>query len=347
MKSLFIVLTVAATLLIVACAPATAVTPAAPTPTPTTSMLDAAKNEGKITVYTSLNADEFVVLVTEFNNKYPEIKVSFWRGTSDDVGAKAISEFRANNFAVDVLDAEDVDMIRLLNAGVLGRYKSPELSVYPADSYDPDGFYATDRLLLVVMGYNTNLVKKELAPKTWDDLLDPKWAGRMGVERGDFQLIAYSTLAWGETKAQNFWKRLGAQNPRVIKGHTELANALAAGEIAVSPTVFAHRIQTLKDEKNAPVDWVRSDPVFEFPTMIAIAKNTRNPNAARVWIDWVLSEAGQQAYTNLGRIPLRPGVKTKPASLLLGLNIYYGDPKILTKSNELQTQYRTLFGVKD
>src|SRR5574341_709647 len=186
MKALSSFPTIAAILLIAACEPATA-TPAAPAPsrapTPTSGMnlLDAAKKEGKVTVYTSLNADEFVVLVTEFNKKYPEINVYFWRGTSDDVGNKALAEFRANNFAVDVVDAEDVDMIRLLNAGVLGQYKSPELNVYPAASYDPDGFYATDRLLLVVMGYNTNLVRKELAPKTWDDLLDPKWTGQMGV----------------------------------------------------------------------------------------------------------------------------------------------------------------------
>lgn len=328
-------------------APAATTAPTtAPQPTATLSLLDAAKKEGKVSIYTSLNADEFEPIVKEFNKKHPDIKVDFWRGGSEDVTAKALTEYRANTFLVDVLETTDVNVVQLLSAGVLGQYKSTELKAYPAGVADPDGYYSTDRVNLTVIAYNTNLVKKEDAPKKLEDLLDPKWAGgKIAIEADDFPLMAYTAKVWGDAKANDFWTKLAAQKPRVVKGHTELANFLVAGEFTVSPTVYAHRIESQKAKK-APVEWVKTDPVYGFPHVIAIAKNVVHPNAAKLWIDWFLSEAGQQAIANVGRYPVRPGVKTNPEGLLQGLNIFYGDPKSLLKADDIQKQYYTLFGIK-
>lgn len=315
----------------------------APSPVPTTGQVDAARKEGKLTIYTSLT--EIVPVVAEFNKMYPEIRVEYFRSNSEEVSAKVISEYRANTSIADVIEDIDVSLIQVLNAGALGQYKSPELNAFPSTSYDKDGTYATDRTNLLVIAYNTNLVKKELAPKTWDDLLDPKWSGQIAVEPDDYPLLAYSTLAWGEARAQDFWKRLSAQKVRTVKGHTELANALANGEFSISPTVYAHRVQAMKEDKK-PIEWVRSDPVFGAPNMIAIAKSPKNPNAARVFIDWILSMVGQQVLANTGRIPIRPGIKTKPEGLLTGLNVYYSDPRALAKAEDLQKQYHGFFGIK-
>ncbi len=360
MKRALFVLTVVLALLIVACstaatptaapptsAPVVTPTPVAPvvTATPGVSTLEAAKTEGKVTIYTTTDLQEFEPLVKEFSKQYPDIKVDYWRAINEEMTQRALNEFRSSNFTVDVVEGPDVGIVQMLNAGMLGQYKSPELSAFPDSSYDPDGYFVTARATLIVIGYNTNLVTKELAPATWDDLLDPKWAGQMAIESSDYKLIAYSTLVWGESRAQNFWKRLAAQKPRVVSGHTELANMLAAGEFAVTPTVYAHRIQSLKDDKKAPVDWVRTNPVFESPVLVATAKNAPHPNAARVWVDWYLGPAGQQALVNLGRIPVRLGIKTKPEGLLNGLNIYFADPRAVLKT-DVQTQYRTLFGIK-
>ncbi len=328
-------------------APAATTAPTtAPQPTATLSLLDAAKKEGKVSIYTSLNADEFEPIVKEFSQKYPDIKVDFWRGSSEDVTAKALTEFRANTFLVDVLETTDVNVAQLLSAGVLGQYKSPEQKAYPASAIDPDGYYTADRVNLTVIAYNTSLVKKEDAPKKLEDLLDPKWAGgKIAIEASDFPLMAYTAKVWGDAKANDFWTKLAAQKPRVVVGHTELVNFLTAGEFTVSPTVYAHRIESQKAKK-APVEWVKTDPVYAFPHVIAIAKNVVHSNAAKVWIDWFLSEAGQQAIANVGRYPVRPGIKTNPPGLLDGLNIFYGDPKSLLKADDIQKQYFTLFGIK-
>jgi len=368
------VATLAITLMIsaIACAPAPApapttapptAAPAAPTtvapaatsaPAPTTAaaapsaadLLAAAKKEGKVVIYTSFNAEEFDPVAATFNKKYPDIKVDYYRANSEDVAAKALNEFRANSFLVDVVETNDTDIVNLWSTGVLGQYKSPELKGYPDGSYDPDGFFATSRLNLVVITYNTNLVKKEDAPKKLEDLLDPKYAnGKIAVEASDFPLMAYTQKVMGDAKANDFWTKLGALKPRVVIGHTELANFLAAGEFAVSPTVYAHRVESLKDKK-APVEWVRTEPVYAFPLDLGIAKNAPHPNAAKVWTDWFFSAEGQQAVADIGRFPARPGIKTKPPGLLDGLKIYFGDPKSLIKADDLKKQWATLFGIK-
>jgi iron(III) transport system substrate-binding protein len=326
-------------------APTSAPAPTAAPPTPAASTLDLAKKEGKLMIYTSLNAEEFEKVVPVFTKKYPEIKVEFFRADSEGVTQKALTEFRANTHIADIVETNDVNITQLISAGVIAQYKSSETKAYPAGSYDADGFYAADRINLVVIAYNTDMVKKEDAPKKMEDLLDPKWAGKIAVEPDDWPLMAYTTKTMGEAKAQEFWTKLAAQKPRVVKGHTELANFMVAGEFAVSPNVYAHRVISLQDKK-APIDWVKTDPVYAFPHVVALTKNAKNPNAAKVWIDWLLSVEGQEALVAAGRIPARPGVKTKPAGILEGINIFYGDPKSLLKADDIQKQYYTLFGIK-
>jgi iron(III) transport system substrate-binding protein len=325
-------------------APAATSAPAAttaPTAAPTASaasILDAAKKEGKLMIYTSLNADEFDVVLKDFSTKYPDVKVEFYRGDSESVTQKGLTEFRAKTYIPDILETNDVNISQLMSEGVIGNYVSPSAASYPPGAKDPDGGYVAARLNLIVIAYNTNLVKKEDAPKGWNDLLDAKWAGKIAVEPDDWPLLAYSTKVWDEAKAQDFWTKLAKQNVRVVKGHTELANFLVAGEFAVSPTVYAHRVLSLQDKK-APIEMVKTDTAFAFPHVISIAKNAPHPNAAKVFIDWYLSEDGQNALVKAGRIPVRPGIKTKPEGLLEGFkDLYYGDPKSLLKAADVQKQ---------
>ncbi len=307
--------------------------------------LDAAKKEGVVTVYTALSADSLAKLIPIFNKKYPDIKLDTWRESSAPVAQKALAEFQANKPVADVIELLDKDIGLLLNAGVYGQYKSSETQAYPAATYDPDGYFATDRLNPLVIAYNTNLVKKEDAPKRLEDLLDPKWAGKIAVEPQDWVLIAYTKNVMGEAKANDFWTKLAAQNVRVISGHTELLNALVAGEFAVSPTVYAHQAETQKTKK-APVDWVRTDPIYISTVAIGIARNPAHPNAAKVFIDWILSAEGQEVITAANAVPARPGIKTNPEGLLSGLNLSYGNPKLLLKSEDILGQYNKLFGIK-
>ncbi len=327
-------------------APATSPPTVAPTAAPTVSLLDAARKEGKVMIYTSLNADEFDIVLKEFSTKYPDIKAEFYRGDSESVTQKALTEFRAKTYLADILETNDVNITQLISEGVTGTYVSPEAAAFPAGAKDPGGAYVAARLNLLVIAYNTQLVKKEDAPKKLDDLLDPKWSGKIAIEADDWPMMAYTSKVMGEAKSNEFWTKLAAQKPRVVKGHTELANFLVAGEFAVSPTVYAHRVLSLQDKK-APIEMVKTDTVYAFPHVVSIAKNVQHPNAAKLFIDWYLSVDGQNALVKAGRIPVRPGIKTKPEGVLDGfVGIFYGDPKSLLKAAEVQKQYYTLFGIK-
>lgn len=333
--------------------PATSAPTSAPKPTaapPTAaaplSLLEAAKKEGKAMVYTSLNADEFEVVLKEFSTKYPDIKIEFYRGDSESVTQKALTEFRAKTYVADVLETNDVNITQLMSEGVVGTYVSPEAASFPAGAKDPEGGYVAARLNLLVIAYNTQLVKKDDAPKKLEDLLDAKWSGKIAIEADDWPMLAYTSKVMGDAAANDFWTKLAKQKVRVVKGHTELANFLVAGEFAVSPTVYAHRVLSLQDKK-APIEMVKTGTAYAFPHVVAIAKNVAHPNAAKLFIDWYLSEDGQNALVKAGRIPVRPGIKTKPAGVLDGFaNIFYGDPKTLLKAADAQKQYYTLFGIK-
>ncbi len=322
-------------------------------PAPTTAaappsaadILAAAKKEGKVMIYTSLNADEFEVVTAVFAKTYPDVKIEFYRGDSEGVTQKALTEFRANTFIPDILETNDINITQLASAGVIAPYKSPEVSAYPKGAYDPNGNYAAARVNLLVIAYNTDLVKKQDAPKKLEDLLDPKWAGKIALEADDWAMIAYTSKVMGDAKAQEFWTKLAAQKPRVVKGHTELANFLVAGEFAISPNVYVHRVFSMQDKK-APIDWVKTDPVYAFPHVVSLAKNAPHPNAGKLFIDWYLSKDGQEALVKAGRVPARPGVTTKPPGAYDGLNIFYGDPQSLLKADDVQKQYYTLFGIK-
>ncbi len=325
---------------------ATAVPPTAVPALSAAQILDAAKKEGKLMIYTSLNADEFDVVLKDFSAKYPDIKVEFYRGDSESVTQKGLTEFRAKAYLADILETNDVNITQLDSEGVLGQYVSPEAAAYPAGAKDPNGTYVAARLNLLVIAYNTQLVKKEDAPKKLEDLLDPKWSGKIALEPDDWPMMAYTQKVMGEAKATDFWTKLAAQKPRVVKGHTELANFLVAGEFHVSPNIYAHRVLSLQDKK-APIEMVKTDTVYALPHVISLAKNAPHPNAAKVFINWYLSVDGQNALVKAGRIPVRPGIKTKPEGLLEGFtNIFYGDPKTLLKAADIQKQYYTLFGIK-
>jgi iron(III) transport system substrate-binding protein len=199
-----------------------------------------------------------------------------------------------------------------------------------------------DRINTVVIAYNTNLVAAADAPKTWDDLLDPKWQGKMAVELSDTELLGNMANAWGQARAYAFWDGIAAQKPEIVEGHTELAEALAAGTYAISPTTYAYRIEKLKAD-GQPIEWVRTDPVFATPSILGLAAQAPHPVTAKLFIDWLLSERGQVVIRDMGRIPARPGISSDPPALTEGLNLYYTPIAVTDHFAEYMEKWNNLF----
>lgn len=312
----------------------------------TMSLEDAARQEGgDLMVYTSMNIDDLEVVLDRFKSAYPFVETEYYRAGGDEVIQKALIESQAGQVFADVFETQAFEVYRLREAGLLQPFAAPEGDAYPDSARDPDGYWNTSRLVTVVIGYNTDLVDSADAPAAWDDLTDPKWQGRMGVEASDVELLANMVEAWGEERSYALWEGIAAQQPAIIDGHTELAELLAAGEFAISPTLYGHRVERLK-ANGAPIEWINADLNVAYTSLVAMAADAPNPATARLFINWLLSEDGQTAIRDVGRIPARPGVESDPPELTAGLELTYSSPALAAEYNTYADRWNALFGLE-
>ena len=282
-------------------------------------LLAKAKQEGTVTIYTSLAPTESQPLAQAFEKKYG-IKVELWRAISERVVQRAVSEARAGRHSADVVATNGPEMETLARENILTPYFTPHAADLPPASIPKHRLWMPDRLQIFVVGYNTNLVKREELPKTLMGFADPKWKGKIGVEAGDFEWMATLVKKWGEP-GMAFFRKLAELKPEVRKGHVLLAQLIAAGEIPVGLTTYSGNAETLK-RKGAPIDWAPIDAVAR-PQGIGISRRAPHPAAALLYADFVLSaEDGQKMYEAMGR----PPVNTKVKSGLTNFSMTFLDP---------------------
>ncbi|HSK28530.1 MAG TPA: ABC transporter substrate-binding protein, partial [Candidatus Limnocylindria bacterium] len=215
---------------------------------------EAAKPEGEVVLYSSLNNEQIVTLVDAFKKKYPFIKPSFFRATSERVLHRAMTEARAGRFAVDVLTSAGFQVQLLKESGLTQRYLAPEASNFDDGFKDSEGHWVSVHSLLNSMAYNTQLVRPSEAPKRYEDLLAPRWKGRIGVNVQDPEWYVSLQRRWGKEKARGFLKALAAQQPGVRDGHNLTAQLLAAGEYHVVTNTYAHIAARIKSQ-GGPVQY--------------------------------------------------------------------------------------------
>jgi iron(III) transport system substrate-binding protein len=309
-------------------------------------LVEAAQAEGgELTIYTSMNIEDLEEILTIFRERYPFTKTDYYRAAGDDVIQKIMTEDHAGKHFADVIETEAFEVYRLMQAGLLQPYVAPQSSAYPDSLKDPAGYWTVDRLNTVVIGYNTELVSQADVPTTWEDLLDPKWKGKIAVEVNDIELLADMVRYWGKEKTYAFWGGIAAQEPGIVDGHTELAEFVSAGEFAISPTLYGYRVEKLKAD-GAPIEWVRTDPVFAYTQLLAMASNAPNQATAQLFINWLLSEEGQFVYRKVGRIPSRPGIGTDPPGLIEGLNLVYSVPSLAADYDSYASKWRSFLALE-
>src|SRR3981189_1474353 len=212
----------------------------------TQRLVEGAKKEGTLSMYTSAQSDDMGALVAAFEKKYG-IKVSMWRTSSEKVLQRAVTEARANRFAVDVLETNGPELESMHREKILQKVASPHHADLIAPALRPHGEWVGTRLNVFVQAYNTNLVKKEELPKSWEDMLHPKWKGRLGIEAEDVDWFAMVIKEIGEDKGLTLFRAIVARNGlSVRRGHTLLAGLVASGEGPFALTVYNHNADKLK-----------------------------------------------------------------------------------------------------
>ena len=270
-------------------------------------ILAAGRKEGVVVIYTSLNTKDSVPITEAFEKK-TGIKCELWRSSSEKVLQRAVTEARAGRNTFDILETNGPEVEAMYREKLLEEFWSPHFKDLPPAAFPPHRHYVADRFNFFTVGYNTNLVKDP--PKSYQDLVNPAWAGRVGIEAGDVDWFAAMVKDMGEEKGMAYFRKLSAMKPQVRSGHTLMAELVASGEIPLVMTIYNHNIERLKD-KGAPVEWKALDPTFGRPNAIALARKAPHPNAALVFADFMLSHEGQELLKKRNRVPASRAVKTK------------------------------------
>jgi iron(III) transport system substrate-binding protein len=271
--------------------------------------IQGAKKEGSLVVYTSMTVDQAQKLNDAFRAKFPFLQINMFRAVGERLLTKIMTEAQAGKFDFDIVQSAETQVYFLKKRNLLSKYLSPELKNIQKGFFEPDGYWSAVYMMPNVIGYNTRMVKRSEVPRSDEELLNPKWKGKIGMDHTKPEWFAWRLKRMGEEKGLAYMKKLGAQEFRLYAGLTILTNLLAAGEFPLVLNTYLHNAEESK-RKGAPVVWVAQDPVFTKFQPIGIGAKAPHPNAAKLFVDFILSEDGQKIIASFGRVPTRRGVPT-------------------------------------
>lgn len=308
-------------------------------------IVEGAKKEGRLLLYTSLTLQEFDEIVAPFHKKYPFLKAESFRGNALQLLQKITTEARAGRPQVDVAQFNGFEAWQLHKLGLLQSYRSPEAAKFADRFKDSDGYWTTPYTNYLVLGYNPTLVAPGDVPRRWEDLLQPQWKGaKFALDRDNAVWYGGLSLYWGKERASKFMKALAGQQPSMRKGHTLIATLMASGEFPLG-LVYAHRVEEMKAKGMKTIEWVALEPIVATPIVIGIAKNAPNPNAAKLFVDFFLSTEGQSvSQKQQFRVPANPDLppispKLDPKNLKVSLV----NRQIADRYQEYDKEYQELF----
>jgi iron(III) transport system substrate-binding protein len=324
----------------------------APAPEPVTpALIEAAKKEGKLVFYTAMDLQLAERFGRTFEQKYPGIAVRVERSGAERVFQRIDQEYRSNIHAVDVVNtADQAHCIIWKRNGWLAAYLPEEVAKnYDRRFYDADALHVTTRVLVSPFGYNTKLVKAADAPKSFADLLDPKWAGKMVKAHPAYSgTIMNATFQIARDLGWEYFEKLAKQRIMQVQSATDTPKKIALGERAIMIDGAGYLVIQAK-EKGEPVDVIypaEGTPLATSPS--TVFKGAPNPNAARLFFSWLHGREGQQLlvdfarqYSPHGQTVEKPGVRK-----LADIKLMREDPEGVEKmADEVKTRYGKIFGV--
>ena len=273
--------------------------------------LEKARQQGKVVLYTSMGASDAAAVVKAFERKYPFVRLEPYRTSSEKVLVRLVNEHRAKKYFGDVVTVDGLQSEVLKEKGILDRYAFRETVNFPAQWRDPEGYWTAVHQILYVMAYNTKLVSEAEAPKRYEDLLNPKWKKKLGMDAEEYYWFGAMLEVMGREKGLGFMRALAAQEPDFRKGHTLLTELLSAGEFPVVVALYQHRVDEFIS-KGAPVQWILSHPLIGSSRHnVSLLVGAPRPDAGKLFIDFMLSTDGQQVLRERGRVVGRRGIEPK------------------------------------
>jgi len=315
-------------------------------------LVEGARKEGKISFYTGLIVDQVVrPLKDAFEKDYPFLQVDFFRGNSENIAQRVLLEHQAKRYDVDVISGSAATTI-VQQAGYMQRFYSPHLAEYPAELKDSKGFWGSTNVYFMTLGYNTRNVKANELPKSYEDLLNPRWKGQMmwSTSRGSGapQFIGNILLTMGQEKGKAYLQRLKGQN--IVKSTAsarQILDLVIAGEYPIAIQIFNHHAYISKTA-GAPVEWQPLEPVTATINTIGLAGQAPHPHAAMLFLDFLLSKKGQKVVQLSNYLPSHPEMPALQKDLKPGGGRFtkanYLSPEVLyDKGNEWVDYFQNQF----
>jgi iron(III) transport system substrate-binding protein len=307
-------------------------------------LIEGAKKEGRLVYWTTMTLSQSKQVVDAFKKKYPFIKTNLFRTGGGPLLNKILTEARAGRYSWDLISGRGELFLPLMKRKLLGSYRSPEAKNIPPDMVGKKGYWTAYYLNPYALGYNTQQVKKKDIPKTYQDLLNPRWkGGKISIDTEAHGLLHGLMTAWGKERAVSYFKKLAAQEPVPMRGNTHRVQLVMAGEfpliIAYAPTI--QRATSL----GAPIDWVPLEPVAVQVSAVMLGANAPNPNAAKLFMDFILSGEGQRRLVGFQRIPVRKDILPDPERLIKGYKRIVENPEEF-KVKEVVALFQEIFKLR-
>jgi len=307
----------------------------------TATLVEGAKKEGKLMWYTAGGVMEAELILKKFKAKYPFIETQYLRTNGEQLMIRIMTEHQTKKSRWDVAKVGGIKSLILKQKGIFAKYISPESSFINSDFKDPEGYWTSIYLGLLVTGYNTRLVSPNEVPKAWGDLLDPKWKGTIAMPTDSYEWFVYMLKIMGEKKGLEYMKKLSEQNITFRAGTTLNAQLVAAGETSIGIRLYPHRIEEMK-KKGAPIEWLGYEPIIPLIHPLAVSEYAPHPYTARLFVDFLLSKEGQEIIASTYNIPTRVDVDPIIPRFKKGLKILPFDENLVNGYDKYLQVYRDM-----
>jgi ABC-type Fe3+ transport system substrate-binding protein len=292
------------------------------------ALIAAAQKEGQVTWYTTQIMNQFGRPAIDAFQKRYGIRVDAIRGDSVELAVRMLNEAQAGRLQADVFDGTST-ATAMKKLGAALQWLPDGAKSLPKEYWDPQGYWVATNIYVHTPAYNTNLVPKGTEPRSWQDLLDPKWKGKMAwanhpTTSGAPGFVGVVLAELGEEKGRAYLRALARQNITELGGSARsIVDQAIAGEYPVVLQIFDHQ-PFISAERGAPIDWIPINPSMAIVSVAGVTKAAPHPNAGKLLVDFFISEEGQKIFRDFGYVPIAPDVPPRNPALRPDGKIFRG-----------------------
>jgi iron(III) transport system substrate-binding protein len=307
-------------------------------------LLEGARSEGEAVIYANMDVSAMKPLTEGFMKRYPGTKATSVHFSGAAIITRIDTEARAGKPLSDVVLSGQLGVLALVEKKVAARYRSPEREFYREGFKDKDGLWTAYMTNVMVSAYNTRQVKKDEAPRSVEDLLKPRWKGKLTMDSQSYVWFGTMMQYLGEEAGLRFMKRLNEQNISHQRGRRLMTQLVAAGEFDMAVETNLNSVLTLS-RQGAPLAFAPIQPYFLSPSLVFMSANAPRPYTGALFIDYLLSEEGQKVIVTTNRMPAHTKVKSPESQLLEGQDVRMPDIFDIGKGYQaIGNRYREIFG---